>query len=163
MAEVRVGPARPRVAAVAVLLAVQVVVLTLSHLDVVPTTADRDAGDRFIATLERLPGTVLVPTHPYYLRLAGRPTHASAIAIYDLSHAKNGPEQLAGVLPWDLDGVSAVVLDNSTDTQLFGDPLGRDFTLVTSTVVPDGVFRPVTDLPTHPALLYVRTSLLPLG
>ena len=160
----RAGRPHPAaLAAVAVLLAVQVVVLTLSHVDVVPTTADREAGDRFIATLERLPGTVLVPTHPYYLRLAGRPTHASAIAIYDLSHAKNGPELLAGVLPWDLDGVSAVVLDNSTDTQLFGDQLGRDFTLVTSTVVPDDVFRPVTDLPTHPALLYVRTSLLPLG
>jgi hypothetical protein len=35
--------------------------------------------------------------------------------------------------------------------------LARDFTLVTSTVVPDGMFLPKTDLPTHPALLYVRT------
>jgi hypothetical protein len=156
-------PPATAVAGVAVLLAVQLAVLTLSAADIVPTAADRDAGDRFIATLERLPGAVLVPTHPYYVRLAGRPTHASAIAIYDLSHARNGPELLSGMLPWDLDGVSAVVLDNTTDTQLFGDQLGRDFTLVTSTVVPDDVFRPVTDLPTHPALLYVRTSLLPLG
>ena len=54
--------------------------------------------------------------------------------------------------------MSAVVLDNATDVGLFGDALTRDFTLVTSTVVPDGVFLPVTDLPTHPALLYVRTS-----
>lgn len=143
------------------LLAVQVVTMSLAHVDVVPSQQDRDAGDRFIATLRQLPGTVLVPTHPYYLRLAGRPTHASAIAIYDLSHAKGGPAYLSGVLPWSLDGVSAVVLDNATDVGLFGDALTRDFTLVTSTVVPDGVFLPETDLPTHPALLYVRTTALP--
>jgi hypothetical protein len=143
------------------LLAVQVVTMSLAHVDVVPSQQDRDAGDRFIATLRQLPGTVLVPTHPYYLRLAGRPTHASAIAIYDLSHAKDGPAYLSGVLPWSLDGVSAVVLDNATDVGLFGDALTRDFTLVTSTVVPDGVFLPETDLPTHPALLYVRTTALP--
>ena len=145
---------------VAGLLAVQVVTMSLAHLDVVPSQQDRDAGDRFVATLRQLPGSVLVPTHPYYLRLAGLPTHASAIAIYDLSHAKDGPEYLSGVLPWSLDGVSAVVLDNATDVGLFGDALTRDFTLVTSTVVPDGVFLPMTDLPTHPALLYVRTTAL---
>ena len=61
-------------------------------------------------------------------------------------------------LPWSLDGVSAVVLDNETDAQLFGAPLRRDFTVVTSSFVPDGVFVPVTDTPTHPTLLMVRTS-----
>ena len=81
---------------VAGLLAVQVVTMSLAHIDVVPSQQDRDAGDRFIATLRQLPGSVLVPTHPYYLRLAGLPTHASAIAIYDLSHAKDGPEYLSG-------------------------------------------------------------------
>jgi 4-amino-4-deoxy-L-arabinose transferase-like glycosyltransferase len=145
---------------VAGLLAVQVVAMSFAQVGVVPSQQDRDAGDQFIATLRDLPGTVLVPTHPYYLRLAGRPTHASAIAIYDLSHAKNGPEQLAGVLPWNLDGVSAVVLDNATDVGLFGEALTQDFTLVTSTVVPAGVFLPETDLPTHPALLYLRTTAL---
>ena len=104
--------------------------------------------------------SVLVPTHPYYLRLAGRPTHAASIAIYDQLHVADGADQLAGVVPWDLDGVSAVVLDNASDTQLFGPALTRDFTLFTPTVVPDGVFLPKTDLPTHPALLYVRTSAL---
>ncbi|HEY8308066.1 MAG TPA: glycosyltransferase family 39 protein [Lapillicoccus sp.] len=148
---------------VAALLAVQVVTMSSAHLGVVPSQEDRDAGDRFIATLRQLPGTVLVPTHPYYLRLAGLPTHASAIAIYDLSHAKDGPEHLSGVLPWSLAGVNAVVLDNATDVGLFGDALTRDFTLVTSTVVPDGVFLPETDLPTHPALLYVRTTALLAG
>ena len=150
----------PATGVIGALLAVQVVLMTLSQPDVVPSDADRAAGDRFVATLRDLPGMVLVPTHPYYLRLAGRPTHAASIAIYDQLHAADGADQLAGVVPWDLDGVSAVVLDNASDTQLFGPALTRDFTLFTSTVVPDGVFLPKTDLPTHPALLYVRTSAL---
>ena len=147
-------------AVIAALLAVQVVLMTLSHSDVVPTDADRAAGDRLVATLRDLPGAVLVPTHPYYLRLAGRPTHAASVAVYDQLHAADGAEQLAGVVPWDLDGVSAVILDNASDTLLFGPALTRDFTLVTSMVVPDGVFLPMTDLATHPALLYVRTTAL---
>ena len=150
----------PATGVIGAVLAVQVVLMTLSQPDVVPTDADRAAGDRFVATLRDLPGMVLVPTHPYYLRLAGRPTHAASIAIYDQLHVADGADQLAGVVPWDLDGVSAVVLDNASDTQLFGPALTRDFTLFTPTVVPDGVFLPKTDLPTHPALLYVRTSAL---
>lgn len=150
----------PAVTLVAVALAVQVVVMALAQPGIVPSAADRAAGDRFVQTLRELPGAVLVSTHPYYLRLAGRPTHASAIAIDDVLHSAGGPDRLSGVVPWDLDGVSAVVLDNATDTRLFGAALARDFTLVTSTVVPDGLFVPETDLPTHPSLLYVRTTAL---
>jgi hypothetical protein len=102
-----------------------------------------------------------VPTHPYYLRLAGLPTHASAIPIYDIYRSGGGPELLRSVLPWSLDGVSSVVLDNASDVAMFGPPLTRDFTLVTSTLVPSGVFAPLSDLPAHPTILYVRTSELP--
>lgn len=155
----RSGTSSPRATGwLAAVLAVQVVVMALWHVDVVPSQSDREAGDRFVETLRDLPGAVLVPTHPYYLRLAGRPTHASSIAIDDLYRADGGPQELAGVVPWSLDGVSAVVLDNATDVRLFGDPLTESFTLVTTAVVPDGSFVPMTDLPTHPALLYVRTS-----
>ena len=142
----------------AALLAAQVVLLTFWQLNIVPSPSDREAGDRFIAELRALPGTVLVPTHPYYLRMAGRPTHASSIAINDVLKSSGGASRLTGVLPWSLDGVSAVVLDNATDVNMFGPQLSRDFTLVTATLVPDGQFLPQTDLPTHPSMLYVRTS-----
>jgi hypothetical protein len=152
--------ARPatRTGWLAAVLLVQVTVMAVWQLDVVPSQQDRAAGDRFVATLRDLPGAVVVPTHPYYLRLAGRPTHASSIAVDDLYRASDGPQALVDVVPWSLGGVSAVVLDNATDARLFGDPLMRDFTLVTRAVVPTGSFLPKTDLPTHPALLYVRTS-----
>ncbi len=152
---------RGLVTGLALLVVVQAGAMATYQPTVLPTPADRAAGDRFVATLERLPGRVLVPTHPYYLRLAGLPTHASAIAIYDIYRSGGGPELLRSVLPWDLDGVSAVVLDNTSDVGMFGPALTRDFTLVTSTLVPPGVFAPLSDLPAHPTVLYVRTSELP--
>jgi len=110
--------------------------------------------------VRKLPGRVLIPTHPYYARLAGQPTHASAIAIQDLLRSDRGADDLGDQLPWSLQEVSAVILDNRDDTALFGDELTREFTLVTSTFVPDRVFLPISDLATHPSLLYVRSSVL---
>jgi hypothetical protein len=141
----------------------QVIVMSLWHTDVVPTVADRAAGDAFISELRTLPGAVLVPSHPYYLRLAGRPVHASAIAIDDLlaTRPNAARDHLADQLPWSLDGVGAVVLDAPADAARFGPALVRDFTLVSSSVVPGDDFVPPTDVATKPSLVYVRTSELP--
>jgi hypothetical protein len=94
--------------------------------------------------------------------LAGLPTRASAIAITDSQRGDTGRVSLAvrAILPWDLTGVDAVVLDSQDQATLFGDQLNRDFTLVTSTVIPDGLFVPVTDAPSRPSLLFVRTTAL---
>ena len=146
------------VAALAVAFVVQVGSMVTWQPQVLPSAADRAAGDRFVASLTQLPGRVLVPTHPYYLRLAGLPTHASAIAIYDIYRSRGGEELLGSVLPWNLDGVSAVILDNSSDVAMFGTTLTSQFTLVTTTYVPAGVFVPLSDLDAHPTLLYVRTT-----
>lgn len=145
---------------VAAALAVQFVAMALWRVHVVPTDADRAAGDRLVATVRALPGRVLMPTHPYYLRLADMPTHASSIAIGDVLHSRAGRSRdaMAAALPWNLAGVSAVVLDTPGDAALFGDAFTRDFTLIRNPLLPDGVFVPVTDTPTRPSLLYVRTS-----
>jgi hypothetical protein len=148
---------------VAVVVGAQVIVMSQWHTDVVPSAADRAGGDAFISELRRLPGTVLVPSHPFYLRLAGRAPHASGIAIGDLMATRPNParEAMAAALPWSLDGVGAVVLDAPADTALFGPTLERDFTLVTSNVVPGDSFVPPTDVETKPSLLYIRTTELP--
>ena len=146
----------------AALLAVQFAAMGLWRTQVLPTDSDRSAGDTFIATISGLPGRVLIPSHPYYLRLAGLDTHASAIAVDDALRGDSGRVSVAvqAMLPWDLTGVDAVVLDNQDEATLFGDQLARDFTLVSSVLVPDGVFVPVTDAPDRPSLLFVRTSTL---
>ena len=147
---------------IAAALAVQFAVMTLWRWQVLPTDTDRNAGNSFIARVAHLPGRVLVPSHPYYLRLAGLPTHASAIAIQDAVRGDTGrvADGVRASLPWDLTGVNAVVLDNQDEARLFGDQLTRDFTLVSPAVIPDGAFVPVTDAPSRPSLLFVRTSAL---
>ncbi len=149
--------------AAAAVVALQVAVMSAWHVDVVPTQADRAAGDRFVAAVRALPGTVLLPSHPYYLRLAGRPVAASDIAIRDLLATRPGRarDAMEAQLPWSLDGVDAVIVDAPDGTVLFGPELARDFTLVTSDFVPGEDFRPITDVPAVPSLLYVRTSELP--
>ena len=150
----------PLLIGAAVVLAVQVVVMSTWHLDVVPSRADRAAGDAFVAHLRTMPGPVLMPSHPYYLRLAGLPTHASAIAIGDVLASRPGRmrDAVAAMLPWSLDGVNAVVLDAPSDADLFGPELTRDFTLVTSHMVAGDAFVPPTDVATKPSILYVRTT-----
>ena len=145
-----------------VVMAAQLVLMAAWHLQVIPTAGDREAGNRFIADVRDLPTPVLVPSHPYYLRLAELPTNASAIAIGDLLATRPGVarDALAAQLPWPLDGVNAVLLDAPSDAALFGPELSRDFTLVTSSFIPTGEFRPVTDVSTAPLLLYVRTTKL---
>lgn len=147
----------------AALVALQVVVMTRWHTGLVPTAADRAAGDALVAQLSRLPGPVLVLSHPYYARLAGAPPHASLIAVDDLLATRPGParDALAAQLPWSLDGVDAVVLDSPEHAALFGGRLERDFTLVTTDLVPGDVFLPPTDVATKPALLYVRKESQP--
>jgi hypothetical protein len=150
----------PLILGAAMVLAIQVVVMSSWHLDVVPSANDRTAGDSFVARLRSLPGPVLVPSHPYYLRLAGLPTHASAIAMGDVLASRPGRmrDAVAALVPWSLTGVNAVVLDAPSDAGLFGPELQRDFTLVTSHLVPGDGFVPPTDVATRPSLLYVRTS-----
>ena len=146
-----------------VVLAAQLLVMAAWHPQVTPTSADRAAGDTFVADVAALPSPVLIPSHPYYLRLAGLPTHASAIAIGDLLNTRPGParDAMAAQLPWSLTGVNSLLLDAPSDKALFGPELDRDFTLVSTSFVPAGVFRPVTDVATAPVLLYVRTTELP--
>ncbi len=159
-ATARPRPAPQLLPGVAVALALQAVVMTIYQPHVLPSSADRAAGDRFVAATQELPGRVLIPSHPFYLRLAGLPVSASVIAVRDILLSEGGPNRdaMVALLPWSLDGVSAVVLDNTDDAGLFGPALTRDFTLVTRALVPAEVFLPVTDLPTHPAVLYVRTT-----
>jgi hypothetical protein len=50
----------------------------------IPTRADRDAGQRLVATLRARPGPLLLPSHPYLLPLAGHPGHAHQMAMNDV-------------------------------------------------------------------------------
>lgn len=51
----------------------------------VPTTADRAAGDRLIAHLQSLDGEVWMPSHPWYLVLAGKQPHVHRMGVKDVT------------------------------------------------------------------------------
>ena len=53
-----------------------------------PTPADHAAAVRFIRTLRRLPGPVLIPYHPWSAVLAGSPAHFHQHALNDLRAAR---------------------------------------------------------------------------
>lgn len=161
-AVLRSAPSRRLLVCAAAAIAVQTIAMSLWHGSPLPTAEDRAAGDSFISVVRALPQRTVLATHPYYLRLAGRPTHASTIAIGDLLDTRPGRarDAISTQLPWSLDGVDSVILDSAEGAALFGGALARDFTLVTTHVVPGQAFYPVTDVATRPALLYVRSTVL---
>ena len=56
----------------------------------IPTAEDKAAGDALIARLRATPGDVLVPFHPFYARLAGKPTFVHQMGVMDVGRAGLG-------------------------------------------------------------------------
>ena len=80
------APWRHAAALVAALLGVQLVQARWSPKKLVPAAQDRAAGDRLIAALREIDGDVFAPFHPWYPRLAGKPTHTHRMGILDVSY-----------------------------------------------------------------------------
>lgn len=59
-------------------------------LPYVPTAADREKGDQLIAKLRTTPGDVLIPFHPFYAHLAGKPCFLHRMGTLDVSRAGLG-------------------------------------------------------------------------
>ncbi len=56
----------------------------------VPTRADREKGDELIAKLRATPGDVLIPFHPFYAHLAGKPCFLHRMGVLDVWRAGLG-------------------------------------------------------------------------
>lgn len=83
-------------------------------LQLTPTAAMRDAGDRLIACIAAVDGRVLVLQHPYYALLAGK---EPAVQISALWHARRRgrdplPDDLAG---WIRDQKAAMIIADESD------------------------------------------------
>jgi len=94
----------------------QFLLFMYSPLQQIPTTADRKAGDRLMATLRKYRGDILMIYHPFYPVLIGkRPSfHADELFLY---YVQGGGNPEAADLPLDLLArieekyYSAIVLD----------------------------------------------------
>jgi hypothetical protein len=147
------------VAAVAALaLAAQLALATWAPARFVPMPSDRAAGDRLIARLRSIDGEVWMPSHPWYLVLAGKQPFVHRMGIKDVTWRQT--RTVAGLAEALRDHrFSALVLD---DRDLFvelpiaasyrpalklpADERPRVFT--GALVVPDTIWLPAT--PAHP-------------
>jgi hypothetical protein len=60
----------------------------------VPSAADREAGDRLIARLRAVDGEVLIPFHPFYAHLAGKHTYVHRMGVMDVTPTLGTPAGL---------------------------------------------------------------------
>ena len=59
----------------------------------VPSAQDRALGDAVIARLRAAPGEVLIPFHPFYAYLAGKPAHLHRMGVMDVHEPVRGLEE----------------------------------------------------------------------
>ncbi len=71
--------------------AIQFALLAYNPLLLVPSAADRRAGDHLVKTLAQLPGDIMVPGHGFLPHLAGKPRYAHEVAVKNLIKIDNGP------------------------------------------------------------------------
>jgi hypothetical protein len=143
-------------------LVVQLGQLRYSLSAQIPTAADRQAGDRLVATLRQLPGQVVVLDHPWYAAMAGKAPSAHEEAIYEVLRSGDGRGRTALLqdLPRAVTSrrTGAVVLDNTDDERGFADVLRQEFVLAPAPIVSGGAFYPVTDQKLRPTELFVRRT-----
>jgi hypothetical protein len=112
--------APPAAAAAALALAANLALARWSPTPLIPTAADRAAGDALIARLAAVDGEVFMPNHPWYAHLAGKPTFTHRMGIMDVTFEGAGKRPLpprARVVEGLADGLKrgrfgAVVLDD---------------------------------------------------
>lgn len=97
-------------------MVVQLGILGWDPMKQLPTTADRAGWQKMVEGLSAMPGEVLVSSHPYVARLAGKPPLAHVMPFMDVVKGADGPVE-AGLLR-DMRGAlsahrySVLVLDN---------------------------------------------------
>lgn len=103
---------------VALLLVAQFALLAYKPWQLLPTPADRAAGEQIVESLKRVPGPVWVPRHPYLAELAGKPTFAHELALQDV--LRSGLSQQSDLLRAEIQAAARarrfdlLVLDDET-------------------------------------------------
>ncbi len=99
-------------AAVALPLAITCITASWSPSRFVPTDRDLQAGDKLIARLRSIDGEVWMPSHPWYLYMAGKQPRVHRMGIKDVT--ARPPARVVEGLDSALNhkGFAAIVLDN---------------------------------------------------
>jgi len=120
-----------------------------------PTAADRRAGEDLVAAMRAIPGNVYLPYHGYLPAVAGKRTHAHAMAVWDVARGRDreATERLLYEITDAIrrQGFAAVIVD----TEVFAQPDLENYYSRHPILFEDGVFYPVTGLRTRPKWLYL--------
>ncbi len=162
--------------AVYVAATLQFVLLAWNPAAQVPTSMDERAGDRLVARIAELPGTVYSPGHGYLVDAAGKTSHAHVMAINDVIRGgeTNVRDELAKTfgaalttrrfdyLLMDSDFRPECGIRNEAhvnDINWFCADIRDNYQFV-GTLIPDtSAFWPVTGTRRRPDQLYVRRSI----
>lgn len=165
LAGLAIGSGQAARAAAAGVLALTQTALLLSGLhpaQVIPAAADRAAGDRLVAGIHELGGTVAIPTDPGLSLLAGQPTVAHQDATYDVLRATDQ----AAIASFERSVTaavaahrfSAIITDGPGPPLGYPAALGRYYQRCPQPLlagVPPAVFEPVAGAAGRPAFVWV--------
>lgn len=68
----------------------QFMALAYNPMLLIPSQKDREAGQKLVQTLERIPGDVFVPSNPHLAVMAGKSSYALAICMRDIARGDPG-------------------------------------------------------------------------
>ena len=137
-------------------LLIQFAALVYAPAKLLPTAADRAAGNTLIRSLRAYPGDIWIGHHGYYATLAGKPPHATALAIYDVLRSPTEPAKT--LLTNDIERAlkarrfRAVITDNDRFVGLADYP---EYTRQGGVFPDPDVFWPVGGARTRPLRVYV--------
>jgi hypothetical protein len=133
---------------------IQFVGLAYKPLAQIPTKEDLKAGKEFINTMAQLNGDILVPCHGYLPVLAGKKSHAHAMAIVDvLGSYSPAKAKLIDEIKQEIRKrrFSAIILDAPWFPEVSEKYYSRQGAVFDSPTI----FWPVTGLRTRPEWIYV--------
>jgi dolichyl-phosphate-mannose-protein mannosyltransferase len=149
-------PASRAATAVAILLALQLVIVAWDPSRQLPGQKDRRAGDDLVIALRKVPTAVLMPSHPDWLRRAGKPERAHIMPLMDVVKGNSGE---VGRALWQSmrDSLRArawpvLVLD--TRDWLIDEARGAGYRLAGSALREGDVLWPVTGMRTRPEWVF---------
>jgi hypothetical protein len=156
LAELPGDDSRRLATALQVAIALQLLALAYNPLAQIPTDSDRTVGDRFVEKLRSTPGRVLIPSHPYLVRLAGKPDHfheMAFVAVVEIAKGDVERELVAELEQAVRDtAYSTVVL--STRGWL-GSTIRTGYDPATNLFTDPEAFWPVTGMRTRPEYVYL--------
>jgi hypothetical protein len=155
-----VGNNKPKEIAYLLIL-LQFISLIYNPLRLIPTSADRAAGQHVLKNIEAIEGDVFIPSHGYLAEMAGKPQYAHARAILDVLGKDN--DLASTKLKEDIESAfeeeefSAVIYDRVNSP--FREFDTNDDYLFEKHMFPDNDnFYPVSGIRTRPQYIFVPKS-----